>query len=207
MSFLSRRRKQAAIARLSAAYSQEVNTTPDDEQRLKRDCAHAWAAGERRAKAFFANGVQEQIAAASPHQLFTFADIESTEIPGTPEASAFVTSFVRTIEGLVKSDEFRASLLRKRADQLDELQRMKEQAPQTWAAAETLADECFEEHGRRLTPERSDAQLEDWIRDMTATHMKVVAELHDDMSTEQLKAFGTAFHRRLSELLRESAPY
>ena len=207
MSFLSRRRKKSAVEELVAAYTQEVTTTPGQEQELASRHPQAWASGEEKARAFFEHGDQAKIAASDAHQLFFTADMHLNEMPGTPEATAFITSFVRTIESLVQSDEFRASLLQKRAGQLDELHQMKERAPKTWDAAETLADECFEEYGGTLSVDISDADLEEWIRRMTTEHAKALVESHGDMSSEQLKVFGMAFHRRLSERVRGHAPY
>jgi hypothetical protein len=205
--FISRRRKRSSIEDLAAAYAQEVATTPDEERELESKYPEAWASGDQKARAFFKRGNQERIAASTPRELFLSADVELTEMPGTPEATAFITSYVRTIESLRQSDEFRASLLRKRADQIDELHQMQHRAPQTWEAAETLADECFEEYGGTLPADIADAALEEWIRRMTTEHVKSLAESHGDMPGEQLKVFGMAFHRRLSERVRGDAPY
>lgn len=206
MGFLSRKRRGASIRTDAEAYSYADTTTPAHERHLASQYPDAWASGEARARAFWEEGDQLKIAAGDGRQRFYTADMHLTEIPGTPEASAFIASFVQTIDSLVRSDAFQARLLRERADQVDDMDQMRARAPQTWEAAQTLADDCIEESGATSQTDATETQVEAWVEKMTKMHVEAVAEAHQEMTADHLQIFGVAFHRRLADRLSSENP-
>ncbi len=187
MGFLSRKRREASIREIAEAYSQTDTTTPAQERRLASQYPDAWASGKARARAYWEQGDQLKIAASDARQRLYTADMHLTEIPGTPEASAFIASFLRAIESLVQSGAFKARLLRERADQLDDMDQMRARARQTWEAAQTLADDCIEEYGATFPTDATEAQAEAWVKKTTKMHVEAAAEAHQEMTADQLQ--------------------
>lgn len=95
-------KKPTAAERLASAFVQEVRTSSGQERRLAAQHPQAWEAGATKAAAVCAG---KKLSDMEPFQLRYVADMNLTLPPGTTEAEAFIVSFVRKAEQMIRTGE------------------------------------------------------------------------------------------------------
>jgi hypothetical protein len=87
---------------LAAPYFQTVDTSPEEERDLAIEHPEAWAVGVQKAEEVCRG---KAISGLADDQLRYLADVSLVYEPGTPEATAFVTAFVRKAQEMVRRGE------------------------------------------------------------------------------------------------------